>query len=509
MTSDSRYASLRDYLAMLRRQRLLIIAVTLLFAGAGAALAASGEDTYEAEAAVEFRDISQDLRILNTNVIPADTPQQRALTSAEQVTKLSVAKQVARRLRGEGLSPQALQAAVGAQVEGQSSLVLISASASDPELAARIANGFATASVEDAVDETERQLDAAISALEQDADPGDETPELNEVVANQQLPVLRAAKQIAQPAEVTRRAEAPGAPSNASPARSGALAGIVGFALALVAAFVRDSLDRRLRTARDIHEELGVPIVGRVGAAAMGSVGMAVTEATKRPQAADLEAFRMLRTNLAFLEAEGAVRTVLVTSGLPEEGKSTVAASLASASAAAGQRTLLVDADLRRPTLAARLSLRATPGLAEYLQARATPKEVLQVVDVDASSRTNGARDAEPASRQALACIAAGSPPPNPAELLATERCADFIRKIGHAYDLVVIDSSPMLSSADPLELIPLVDAVLVCVRAERTTRDEARALQGALSRLPERPHGVVVTGLGAEHEDYGYYGYA
>ncbi len=107
-----------------------------------------------------------------------------------------------------------------------------------------------------------------------------------------------------------------------------------------------------------------------------------------------------------------------------------------------------------------------------------------------------------------LVCIAAGVPPEAPAELLATDRLREFLDKVGKAYDLVVIDSSPMLAAVDPLELIPLVDAILVCVRVSRSTRDEARAVKHALGRLPKRPTGIVVTGLKADSDDQGYYGY-
>ena len=105
-------------------------------------------------------------------------------------------------------------------------------------------------------------------------------------------------------------------------------------------------------------------------------------------------------------------------------------------------------------------------------------------------------------------CITAGKPPAQPAELLASERCHQFLAKIGGIYDLIVIDSSPMLSAVDPLELIPHVDGIVICARLGLTSRDDARAVRNALRRLPERPTGLVVTGLGGDEEEYAYYGY-
>ncbi|MGH2987374.1 MAG: CpsD/CapB family tyrosine-protein kinase, partial [Solirubrobacterales bacterium] len=246
---------------------------------------------------------------------------------------------------------------------------------------------------------------------------------------------------------------------------------------------------------------------GRIGAGALGSSGLA-GNGTGSLDPADLEAFRMLRTNLSFFGPHKPLRSVLVTSGVPGEGKSTVATSLASAAAAAGQRTLLVECDLRRPTLAQRLGLDESPGLSEYLAGSAGPQEILQLRKFSLASGANGSSPSSPVAERSLVCIAAGSPPAQPAELLASDRCRDFFRKVASVYDLVVVDSSPMLSAVDPLELIPVVDGVLVCIRLGLTTRDDVRAVKGALHRLPERPTGLVVTGLGGKEEEYAYYGY-
>jgi succinoglycan biosynthesis transport protein ExoP len=512
MTNEPRYSTLRDYLLLLRRQRLVVAAVTVVFALAGLGLALSESKTYTANADVTFRDISQDLRYIGVNTAPALAPSQLAEVSAQTVTLPAAAQRVRHQLKRTHLSATELQDAVTTHVETLTSQVVIQAEWSDPTLAAKIANAFADQAVATAERQQSKQIDAAIADLKHRL-PKKPTPAAlltpAESIAEQQLQTLQTTKTLARPAEISRRAQPPASASSPNPARNALVGAIVGLALGLLAAFIRDSLDRRIRGSKDAQEELGYPVLGRVGATALGTMGLA-SNGRVPLSAADVESFRVLRTNLAFFDPKRSLRSVLVTSGLPEEGKTTVAASLAAAAAAAGQRTLLVEGDLRRPAIASRLGLKRSPGLAEYLAGTSTPAEILQTHPIglgpDAPERQRNQPDSAPHST--LICIAAGSPPAQPAELLASERCKDFLEKIAKAYDLVVIDSSPLLSSADPLELVPYVEGVIVCVRLSRTTRDEARAVRGALGRLPKRPTGVVVTGLRGGQEDYGYYGY-
>ena len=107
-----------------------------------------------------------------------------------------------------------------------------------------------------------------------------------------------------------------------------------------------------------------------------------------------------------------------------------------------------------------------------------------------------------------MVAIAAGSRAPHPAELVRSKRFHAFFEQIKEAYDIIIVDSSPLLSVADTLEILPLSDAVVVCVRASQTRRDQARAARGALAHLPARPTGVVITGIRSAEEGayYGFY---
>ena len=525
MNEESRYATLRDYLALLRRQRWVVLAVTVAIAGAVLALSSNQEKTYESEASASFDDLTQELSILGANAPVTENSLQRASKKAEEVTRLATARKVQRRLETD-VTPNSLQNAVSTRVGVQTSFVEVTAQWSDPQFAADIANAFAQVAIDEENRAQRALIDDVIKDLEAQAGGDlslrDIATDPDRVIATQALVRIRPLQDSVETATMARRAEVPTDPVSPKVLRNTLIAAVVGLALGLLVAFVRDSLDRKIRSSKDAHDEFGFPVIGRVGLSALGSAGL-LSNGRRVVTQMDLEAFRILRTNIAILDREKPPRSVLVSSGLPQEGKSTVAAALAAASAAAGQRTLLVEADLRRPVLAERTGLQKGPGLADYLAGTASPREILQVVPIrpgGAAGAGNGANGQvqpdragdegapSPQAERALVVITAGSPPAEPAELLASDRCRDFLGKVAKVYDLVVLDTSPMLSTADPLELIPHVDGVLICVRIASSTHDEARAVASAVELLPERPTGLVVTAVGPGEGGYGYYGY-
>jgi capsular exopolysaccharide synthesis family protein len=238
---------------------------------------------------------------------------------------------------------------------------------------------------------------------------------------------------------------------------------------------------------------------------AMG--GVPVSGSGGDGQIAAMNSFRMLRTNLNFLDVDDPPKTVLVTSALAEEGKTTVSIGLALAAAAGGRRVLLVEADLHRPVHAERLGIRTQPGIADYLGGEASPTDVLQTFEFVDPAASNIKGDGDGPQKSSLISITAGSRTPWPAELLGSERFADFLQKVRKAYDLVVIDSGPILGVPETSELIPQADSVIFCVRLGRTTTEQAEAGRDALARLPKRPSGLVVTDVSGR--DRGYYAYA
>jgi len=404
-----------------------------------------------------------------------------------------------------------LAGSVGARVEASTNLVDVSAASPNPVLAAKIANAVAQSDVNVTTAQVRAQLTQIADGLAARVAGIDSNP-ANALAREQDLDTisrLRGLAAVIPGAQVEARALAPISPSSPKPTRNAILAALVGLTLAIVIAFLRASLDRRVRSASQIERELGVSTLGRVPESALGHVGP-LGNGRGAMSEKDQEAFRILRANVDLLNPDEGLRTLAVTSPLADEGKSTVASSLAFASAWAGRRTLLVETDLRRPSLASRSKLKPAPGLPEllagYSPGRFAPFERYVQKVPGTGSSGNGAT-AESGSQATLEVLTAGTIPAMPAELLAGPAFREMLVQARTRYDIVILDTAPLLPVADTIEILPLVDGILVCVRVGRTRAEELKALRAALEQIPRRSVGLVVTGLRPGDEaDYGYY---
>jgi Mrp family chromosome partitioning ATPase len=509
-----RYITLRDYLSVLRRNWIAIALIAAVGAGAGLADAKRQTPTYEATAAVTFQDPAQDLPLVGLPSAVTQTPTELADTNSETLTRPGIIDRVQRNLRTHE-SPRRLSGAVSGSVT-TAGLLQITARWSDPVFASRLANSLAAIVVAQANRTARSQFAQAASDIRrqmgrlQSGHPAASSATQVTALASQ-LARLETLSSFAQSAQVAQIAQPPTSPSSPKTLRSAIIGLLLGLALAIALAFVRDALDRRLRTSDDIETTFALPVVGHVRKKALGKV--AHTEALRsnayRP---DVEAYRILRRNIEFLNLDSPPRSIVVTSAVPEEGKTTVAASLAFALASAGRRTLLIDADLRRPDVATRLGIDRTPGLTDYLAGEKASTEITQRVQLSPPPSQNGKGPAEPvtgADGLSLNVVTAGSPTPQAAELLGSRRFRQYLEQAVAAYDVVVLDSSPLLAVADTLEILPAVDAVVVCARESKTRREEALAARSALQRFPNRPAGLVVTGIRPSRHDYEVYSYS
>ena len=504
---------LRDVLRVLRRQRWVIVITTLVAVGAAIAYSVLKTPEYRATSVLQFVDQTDYLSELGLSVsFTGESPAQRAAQNATRITSPPVVDAVAKDV-DSGLSNTDVKDSVTTSVSPDDNLVSVSAQADSAKLASDLANAYANETKRILTDGQQTRLLQTAKNLENSVD-NQPDGSIAKVNAQQNASRLRSIAKVARPVEIVKDATEPGSPASPKPVRDTALALVLGLVFGTLLAFLRDSFDRRLTDPHEVQHELQIPMLGYVEDDALGGVGIAGNGGKKkRGPEHGLEPFRILRSNVDFLALDRPIKCLAVTSPVAEEGKSSVAAGLASAAALASKRVLLVECDLRRPVLAERFRIDASPGLSDWAVGNAAPNEVIQSFPLD---RTNGNRgDGQVTAKQpqtadgtaSLTVISAGTFSPRPAELLASRRFKEFVAQVKEVYDLVVFDCTPLLPVGDALEVLPEADAALLCIRLNQTTREQAQAARAALEHLPQRPLGLVLTGVRPGREGY-YYGY-
>jgi tyrosine-protein kinase len=495
--------TLRDVLSLLRRQKWVIIGTMLLALAAVVAYSLLKTKEYEAKAQIQFVDQSQYLSTIGTSAsFSGQTPAQTAAQGAERVTSEEVVAAVAQDVNSD-LSNAEIKDSVETAVNPDSSLVSLTVTAESAKLAADLANAFANETKNVLTEQQRALLLNQAKSLSQSVKGLDDTS-IEKQISLQNAARLRSVAKIATPVEIASPATEPDDPSSPRPVRDGILALSLGLIFGILFAFLRDSLDRRLTDPHDVQHELQIPMLGYVPVESLGGAGFT---SNARSSDRDLEAFRILRANVDVLVGDQPRKTIAVTSPLPEEGKSTVAAGLATATALADRRVLLVECDLRRPVFADRFDVPSSPGITDWATGKAQPEDVLKSVPIAARNDPDSEAH-EAAPEHSLTVISAGSPTREPAELLASRRFREFLGEAREAYGLIVLDCAPLLSVGDALPVLRLVDAALLCVRLDQTTREQALAAKTAIGDMPERPTGLVLTGVKAGRDGY-YYGYS
>lgn len=243
-----------------------------------------------------------------------------------------------------------------------------------------------------------------------------------------------------------------------------------GLLLAYLVIFLRRALDVRVRTPEDLTELSGAGLLGR-----LPRIGGRKDKGSGYATNLSSEAFRQIRTALRFANVDKPVRSILVTSANPGEGKSTIATSVARVFAESGQLTIVIDADLRRPVLADRFGLDGSVGLSEVLSG--------QIALADAIRRTDDPQ---------LFILPSGGIPPNPSEMLGSKALSSLVEELSHDY-LVVIDSAPILPVTDSLLVSAAVDGVVLVGSAGKTRKADVTAARGLLEQATARMLGVVL----------------
>lgn len=266
--------------------------------------------------------------------------------------------------------------------------------------------------------------------------------------------------------------------------------GLLGLLLGVGAAFFLEYLDRSLKSTSDVETSLGVPVLGWIPKFAGDGEQRISLVVDDEPEGVAAEAYRVMRTNIAFSTArERPLTSLAFTSPGPGEGKSTSVANLAAVLADRGDKTLLVDADLRRGTLHENFDLLRSPGLSDLLVGELDPREAIR-----------------PAVRPALDLLPAGKRPPNPSELLGSQAMAKLLATWREEYRWVLFDTPPVLAVTDASVLAALVDAAVLVVKAGETDRRAGWQAIQQLRRVDARVVGAVLNEIELQRAADRYY---
>ena len=298
-------------------------------------------------------------------------------------------------------------------------------------------------------------------------------------------------------------ARTPASPAEPNIPRNLGFAFVLGLTSGIGLAFLLEGIDNTVRTPEQAQAISALPSLGMIPmgskpAAEVSARGLTVASSREavelitlsRPQSQMAESYRALRTSLLLTSLGSPPKTILITSALPQEGKTTTSINVASVLARKGTRVLLVDADLRRPSIHKTLGMGPRVGLSNVLTGGTT----LQQATVCSTQLDN------------LFILPAGTPPPNPAELLASSQMADLLAEVREQYDHIVIDTPPTLSVTDAVVLSTRMDAVVLVIRSGQTTKPALRRSRDILGQVNARIAGVLLNAVDLDSPDYYYY---
>ena len=451
---------LSHYLEVVRRRKWLVVGVLLVVVGSAAAFSFLWPPTYRATTKIV---VGQ-----GTSLFPpgeASAAQPLTATMRDLVLSNVVASRVIDDLRLED-TPESLLERIAVAINPETTVLTVTVEDREGRRARRIA----------------ASIGEIFSALVEERFGGPVDPSSTED------PPLTA--RVWDPARLHPD------PISPKPMRDIPVAFALGLMLGLLGAFLRDHFDRTLRTREGVEKGFGAPVIGQIPFEDAPGPGRVFLHGFAA------EGFRGLRANLQYLSIKHPVKSILVTSALPEQGKTTVTANLAAAIARSGATVVAVDCDLRRPWLSEAFGIaRPDQGVTSVLVGAADLEQVLMEVSLPVPDGVGGQ------SRGEVWLLPSGPLPPNPSELLSSLQMRTLLERLSTSFEYVLLDSPPLLSVSDALELAPTVDNVVLVVRQNAASTDAAREVRSLVDRLDIKLVGLVLTDVEPAFASYGAYG--
>lgn len=444
---------IRDYLRVLRARWLVVTVAVLVAGGTAAALSLLTTPVYQARTQLF---VSTQATATSTDLLQGSNfAQQRVQSYADIVSSPRVLEPVIEEL-DLGVRAAVLAERVSARVPLDTLLVTITVDDEDPDTAAEIANAVGVS------------FATTVAELEQPSDGGPSPVRVSPI----------------------EEATPPQYPVSPRPLRNVALGLVLGALAGFGLALLRDQLDTSVRGEADVERVTEAPVLGGIAFDPQAPIRPLIVHTD--PHGRRSEAFRQLRTNLQFLDVTNHPRSIVVTSSIPNEGKTTTAINLAITMSQTGSRVALVEGDLRRPKMATYLQVEGAVGLTTVLIGQAKLKDVLQ-----------------PWGDHELFVLAAGRIPPNPSEVLGSQAMRDLVQRLEDEYDIVIVDGPPLLPVTDAAVLATITGGAIVVAASKRVNRDQlARSLQN-LDAVGARVLGIVLNMLPTKGPDaYEYYSY-
>lgn len=502
MSTDGAQLASQRILAIFRRRAPIILLCICVAVGATLVYSFTARKQYTATAALVFNNSSLNQQVAGLPTSSNSNPLSQQDTNVQLLSLGDMARKTAERV-GHGLTPSEVFNSMAFSPSGDTTVVNVASTLASPTLAAHVANTYSRIFVTEQENAGHQYYRSALRTIERQIarlSPGQAKGVQGLDLQNRAQSLATLAQVRTGAVSIAQSAKVPTAPSSPDTKRNAIIAAFLGLLLGVGLAFLVERLDQNIRDPSELERAYGLPLLGAIPL----SSELRRRNGGPRPQqppTAVADTFQFIRARLRYFNVDRDLHTVAVVSAQPGDGKTTVTHWLANAVALMGSRVLLIEADLRRPSVAQELGLRSGPGLADVLIGSCSLDAATQSIGLGSATSTNGV------GNRSLNVVTAGALPPNPAEMLESKAMLEVLQLAKSTYDFVLIDTPPLGAVSDAIPLVRSVDGVVVVAQMGKHRRDSAARLRETLASVGAPLLGVIADRV-KRHEagyEYGY----